>query len=106
MEHVQSILLPLEHFRAGFIWSRIDSWQLYFQAIWMTAKAQQSLQQSQSRDHKTSGYIQMPHASKSNAVQVSLCHRGPQGSREARPSGSMECWRISTQWKMGRSTST
>lgn len=42
--HVKSMLLPLEHFRAGFISTRIDSWQLYFQQFGMTAKARQILQ--------------------------------------------------------------
>ena len=44
LQHVNSILLPLEHFRAGFISSRIDSWRLYFQQFGLITKAQQILQ--------------------------------------------------------------
>ena len=42
--HVKSMLLPLEHFRAGFISTRIDAWRLYFQQFGMIARARQILQ--------------------------------------------------------------
>ena len=41
LRHVTTMLLPLEHFRAGFISSRIDSWRLYFQHFGLTTKARQ-----------------------------------------------------------------
>ena len=44
MQHVTSMLFPLEPFRGGFISSRIDSWRLYFRHFGLTTKTQQIYQ--------------------------------------------------------------
>ena len=41
---VHTFLLPLPQFRAGFISTRVEVWQCYFEHFGMTAKAQQILQ--------------------------------------------------------------
>ena len=40
---VHSFLLPLQHFRAGFISTRLEVWQYFFQHFGMTAKAKKVL---------------------------------------------------------------
>ncbi len=39
LDYVKSFLLPLPHFRAGFISTRIHVWQLYFHTFGETAKS-------------------------------------------------------------------
>ena len=44
LAYVHSFLLPLNNFRAGFISTRFEVWQLYFQHFGMTSKAKRILQ--------------------------------------------------------------